>query len=132
VWTSSNNEIATVNETGYVRFISPGKAVITVTSENGLSDSCEILVKEFPIIKLDETKNIEITENQKEYYYSFTPEEDGWYAFYSISGEDTYAYLYDFSGNVLTYDGDSGADSNFRIEYQMTAGETYIFKSKYI
>lgn len=43
-WTSSDDAVATVDENGYVYFLSPGNATITATSESGLSASCEITV----------------------------------------------------------------------------------------
>lgn len=48
-WTSSNRNVATVDENGVVRGLSSGETVITVTSkDNGLSDSITITVKVKP------------------------------------------------------------------------------------
>ena len=47
-WTSSNTNIATVNQDGLVTGISPGKTIITVTTKDGkYSANCEIVVKYF-------------------------------------------------------------------------------------
>ena len=43
-WTSSNSEVATVDEKGVVKGIKAGKATITVKSNNGKSSSCEVTV----------------------------------------------------------------------------------------
>lgn len=43
-WTSSNTEIATVDETGKVTGVELGKATITATTKNGISASCEVTV----------------------------------------------------------------------------------------
>lgn len=44
-WTSSNESVATVSETGEVKGIKPGKATITATAENGVSATCEVTVR---------------------------------------------------------------------------------------
>ena len=44
VWTSSNNNIATVDGSGLVKAISNGKTVITAKSSNGLITNCSITV----------------------------------------------------------------------------------------
>lgn len=46
IWSSSNPEIASVDENGGVLAIMPGKAVITATTSNGLTATCEITVEE--------------------------------------------------------------------------------------
>ncbi len=43
-WTSSNSEIAVVDETGKVTGVELGKATITATTKNGISASCEVTV----------------------------------------------------------------------------------------
>ena len=43
-WSSSNEEIATVDATGLVSPISEGKTTITATTANGLTASCEVTV----------------------------------------------------------------------------------------
>lgn len=43
-WTSSNSEIAAVDENGKVTGVEIGKATITATTKNGISASCEVTV----------------------------------------------------------------------------------------
>ena len=43
-WTSSDDGVAVVDESGLVRIISVGTAIITATTTNGLTDKCEITV----------------------------------------------------------------------------------------
>ena len=43
-WTSSDNEIATVSSTGVLTARKPGTAIITVTTSNGISDTCNVTV----------------------------------------------------------------------------------------
>ena len=57
--------------------------------------------------------------------YTITPTEDGVWTFTSAAGRDTYGYLYSSSGNCVCMDDDSGYENNFRIDYELKAGETY-------
>ncbi len=57
--------------------------------------------------------------------YTITPTEDGVWSFTSFANDDTRAYLYDSEGNTLASDDDGGYNSNFRITYELKAGETY-------
>ena len=43
-WTSSDNEIATVSSTGVLTARKPGNVIITVTTSNGISDTCNVTV----------------------------------------------------------------------------------------
>ncbi|MDE5744884.1 MAG: Ig-like domain-containing protein, partial [Paramuribaculum sp.] len=45
-WTSEDETIATVDETGKVTAIKPGSTDITATTENGITKSCKITVKD--------------------------------------------------------------------------------------
>ena len=58
--------------------------------------------------------------------YVITPTEDGIWTFTSYSGSDSYAYLYDAEGEFLD-ENDDGSDygNNFKITYELKAGETY-------
>ncbi len=47
IWTSSDESIATVNESGYVEFLSAGNVIITVTINGTISDSVEFAVAWF-------------------------------------------------------------------------------------
>ena len=65
-------------------------------------------------------------------YFSFTPNTTASYIFEStLSSGDSYGYLYNSSGTELATDDDSGVGANFKIEYTLTAGNTYFFAVKY-
>ena len=130
-WTSNDESVATVDSQGKVTMVSPGEAKITATSENGLIDECAITVLDYPTISVGEQKTVEINDDFKNRYFYFTPEKDGTYVFYSISNSDTYGYLLNSSGSTLKTDDQSGEGSNFRIEYALTGGETYVLRCKY-
>lgn len=80
-----------------------------------------------------DTKTVDIIEKGQEYLIYFTPEVSGKYDFYSVSDSDTYGVIYDENGNTLYENDDSDAgDGNFSMSYELEAGKTYIFASKFL
>ena len=43
-WTSSNHDVIVVSQEGQIKAVGVGEATVTLTSSNGLSDSCNVLV----------------------------------------------------------------------------------------
>ncbi|MEE0928323.1 MAG: leucine-rich repeat protein, partial [Acutalibacteraceae bacterium] len=68
--------------------------------------------------------NVVITEEGQEKYYSFTPEESGWYAFRSESVGDPAICLFD--GDVLIAEGDDEEGYNFFLKAELEVGKTYV------
>ena len=62
---------------------------------------------------------------------TITPDVDGTWTMRSMAFKDTYATLCDANGNYLTSDDDSGNNGDFKITYDLKAGETYILKVKF-
>lgn len=61
-YTSDNNDVVSIKEDGSVRLMEEGKAVITVTTYNGLSKSCNVTALKAPTsVKFDED-SISITQ----------------------------------------------------------------------
>ena len=56
---------------------------------------------------------------------TFIPEESGYYCFYSVCEDDTYATLYDDSMVELSYSDDTEEGLDFYIKYYLFEGETY-------
>ena len=46
-WSSSNTNVATVNNQGKITALNEGEVIITVTKSNGKQDTCKITVKKF-------------------------------------------------------------------------------------
>jgi M6 family metalloprotease-like protein len=63
-WKSSNPNIAIVDENGYVTGVSEGMCDITVTSDNGKSASCRLIVKSIPLYNIAEFKELGIDSEQ--------------------------------------------------------------------
>ena len=88
--------------------------------------------------KCDETKVIELKQAEIDiqadghYYYDFvfTPENSGSYMIFSLGDKDTYLTIYsmvDGELNQLAYN-NNGNGSNFRYEYYLYAGTTYVYR----
>jgi hypothetical protein len=58
-------------------------------------------------------------------YFVFTATENGSVTIQSSGSYDTYGHLYDVNGNQLTSDDDSAGNNQFRITYNVVAGQTY-------
>ena len=82
--------------------------------------SAQTVGTSFPV-----TKNVDISMGGMVRYFKFTPPETAVYNFESSGTFDTYASLYDASGNVLESNDDSGDNKNFLINHKLTAGTTY-------
>ena len=67
VWESSNDNVARVDNRGTVTGIKKGKAVITCSSPNGKSDTCEVVVKSNKKKKLVQTNNNQANSGNSEY-----------------------------------------------------------------
>ena len=59
-WSSSNQNVATVNQQGLVKGIAAGTCTITVTSDNGISARCQVTVQSLPVVSVDELKHKEL------------------------------------------------------------------------
>lgn len=82
-WQSSNEAIATVSSTGLVKGISEGSAVISVTTDNGLSASCIVDV-------IPQPQNISLEDNYcwtQGYFYHLNPDVEPYNAYRSFKWE---------------------------------------------
>lgn len=96
----------------------------TLSAHNDVIESDPI---PFPdVLKLGEPKNVYL--NAEEVHtLQFTPDSDGYYAFYSEGGFDTCANLYKGDG-FLDLSDDEGEENNFYMQQKLTAGVTYSLK----
>lgn len=110
-------------------FVGGGEATITVTSENGLTDSINVTVNSIPEIFVDTTYTLEFTASDYEgsQRYSFVPTESGVYRFesFNIDGNWDPCVVLNDQYEQLRYCEDNGEDLNFLMDHELTAGETY-------
>ncbi len=132
VWWSSDNEtVVSISENGEARFVGIGTATVTVESESGLVATCVVTVENYPAIQEGVNTECIIDEARDSCYFSFTPETNGYYAFYSISDSDTCGSIMYDSGERYE-DDDSGEGLNFYISRYMEAGRTYTLEARYL
>lgn len=91
-------------------------------------------------IGVDEISTVNIENADDCAWFSFTPQDDGKYSFYSMGNYDTEGYFFDsreyydglgnYKRNDNYYDDDSGADTNFKFSKRLNAGTTYYFCAK--
>ncbi len=137
-WTSSDEEVATVDNEGKVTFLAAGETVIRAETENGLYDECFFTVREVHgSLTLNEEIEIVVTgkdtREETQQTFTFTPTKTGYYRFesYDIVTEsdeaevDPRAWVYDVMHKELGYDDDGGEGVNFREDVEMQAGTTY-------
>ena len=58
-WSSSNKQVATVDQAGNVKGVAAGKATITAKSDNGLTASCEVTVEKLDAVDVAAFKQLE-------------------------------------------------------------------------
>ena len=82
-------------------------------------------------IALNSPISVNITSSDQMRYYAFTPSSSGSYSFYSSdSGDcDPIGWLLDYEYYPLIMDDDSEGGGNFRVTYQLTAGDTYYIRA---
>ena len=109
--------------------------ITETTEENG-----EITV-EYACTACGEEKSFDILmadveyvgDSRFEYYYDyyFTPDADGVYTITSLGEIDTYVTLFVLDNGALreiTRDDDNGYNANFLITYELTGGNTYVYR----
>lgn len=129
-WTSSDESVASVDDNGRLELLDEGTALITATSESGLSASCTVTVKGFDTIVLNETKEVTISQYGGQVYFAFVPGETAVYNFFSSGDCDTCGVLYDAEMDELESNDDSGEGSNFSIARELTKGGTYYIMAR--
>lgn len=120
--------------TGYT-FMGWSESATATTAEKTPGDSLLIekdvtlyaVWKKAEVLSAGVTGNAPITFKHQEYFYSFEPQEDGEYVFYTTVIDSTRLSVYDSAG-VLLKTGDYGAN---RISYTLTKGNTYYFSAAY-
>lgn len=104
-WTSSDEEIATVDSQGLVTGVSAGQCVVTVMGDNGVSAECQVIVDTFDPVTVAEAKRLE---QGREFVLQLTDAE-------VLYVNKKTAYLRDATGSVRLSNMDLGLKQNDRV-----------------
>ena len=107
--------------------------IVTVGAYNTDNTETEIFVqrldkKEPQKINVDDEFEVQLKTVDRSRYYEFVPQESDYYAFYTLGDEDTQAYMYDDSFNVIDEDADSGEKYNCYLSHYLEKGKKYYFE----
>ena len=72
-----------------------------------------------------------INSSQGKHYFKFVPATTATYIFTSSDTRDTYGFLYDSAGAIITYNDDGAGNGQFKIQWDLTVGTTYYFGACY-
>ena len=127
-WESDTPAIASVDNSGKVSLISCGSALITVTSQNGLTDQITINVIEPGTISVGETKTVNVENPGEKTRFSFTAPESRRYVFYTTGNDeyDRYTEGYIIRGDTIL---NSNRQNNFRVMSMLQQGQEYILEA---
>ncbi len=81
-------------------------------------------------IALGESKTVSVEAGQI-VKLQFTPDYSHQYVFEASSSGDSYGYLYDADGKLLTENDDGGGNGKFKLSYDLNGGETYYWGVKW-
>lgn len=113
-------------------FLKKGDIIPATGNHEYIDGVCKICgaisLEKLPSISGNETQNVIIENTDVRKYFKFTPSQSGSLTFYSTGSRDTVGRLYDSYMTELAYSDDNEEDRNFRISYNVNAGETYVLQ----
>ena len=113
-------------------FLKKGDIIPATGNHEYIDGVCKICgaisLENLPSISGNETQNVIIEDTNVSKYFKFTPSQSGSLTFYSTGSRDTFGRLYDSDMTELENNDDNGEDINFRISYNVNAGETYVLQ----
>lgn len=104
----------------------------TQESAEVLSGGADFASAEELSVGVDATASIQTAGQMAYFKYTVPAGEGGTYYFYSISGSDTYGYMYNDLGEQIASDDDSGDGYDFQISYRLQDGDTYYYGVQYL
>lgn len=113
-------------------FLKKGDIIPATGNHEYIDGVCKICgaisLENLPSISGNETQNVIIEDTNVSKYFKFTPSQSGSLTFYSTGSRDTCGRLLDSDMTELAYNDDNEEDMNFRISYNVNAGETYVLQ----
>lgn len=131
-WSSSNENVATVDQSGRVTYKAAGTATVTATSQTKLTATCEITVSEPGTLYENSSCRIEADKSDRKKAFYFTPNEDGRYTFYC----DNYSYTDRYNENgtwIVLYEpgNDHVSSASCCLTYDLQKEKTYVICVSY-
>ena len=129
-WSSSAEDIVSVNSDGYIYFRNEGTAVITAKISETVFDTITVNVKLTPELQVNVPLSVIIPNSSTSVDVIFTPSVSGKYVFYSSGELNAYANLYNNDGwlsSCISLDD----NKNFKLAYELEAGVTYTLSVGY-
>lgn len=123
-WSSSDENVATVDEYGNVYGVAEGTAVITATEAFGAQSSVTIEVKGYKYLPLNEYVPVNFEAEGQKDAYTFTPEINGWYIFSAETQSEVCIELLNLeynSGEIFNLSSESDSYKTY-----LTRGSTYV------
>ena len=113
-------------------FLKKGDIIPATGNHEYIDGVCKICgaisLENLPSISGNETQNVIIENTDVSKCFKFTPSQSGSLTFYSTGSSDTFGRLLDSDMAELEYNDDNEEDRNFRISYNVNAGETYVLQ----
>lgn len=103
-----------------------GQTDLTLTAPSGASTTISIVVNDYPLLPLNQVTTGRSIAAGGYALYRIETSSTGLLSVTTISGVDTFGYLYDNNMSQLTYNDDSGANGNFLISYSVSPGTYYV------
>ncbi len=129
-WQSDNTSVLElVQDNGCFYAKAPGTATVTATSESGLTATCEVTVKEVPVLALDAPQEFTLMEQGEYVCFDFTPSESGDYEFVLDAMSEEFPDLgYDLVNDADDYYVETSQidrDGQQIVQAHLFGGETY-------
>ena len=138
---SSGNVVAESDDCGAynynfncIAYLTKGKTYTYVVGAYSETTSTHMYFEKFNIdsstvIEEDNSYDVALSSvGSKPALFKFVPQTAGYYGFYSVDGNDPFAYLYDSKLNLIWSADDNAYGYDFYLDWYLEAGETYYYE----
>ncbi|MBC1501340.1 M6 family metalloprotease domain-containing protein [Listeria weihenstephanensis] len=139
-WTTSNSSVATVDTTGKITAgNTAGTATITAKTTDGAKTATHVVTVDDhggTFATATTVTDSSLTDGQILFtndldYFKFVPTKTGVYTIVSEGTIDVKGYLYSSTQEQLAYNDDGNGSSQFKLTYDLTAGQTYYVQARH-
>ena len=126
-YSTTAQDVVSVDEQGNIQLKSEGEATVTATAESGLTASCVVTVQPAETITVGNSETVLVDKAKNGVTYKFTATEDARLALYTQSLAYTYISLYDEEFNGFHPELYTHHDNNAKAILNVTQGKSYYF-----